>query len=146
MQHTARPLRFSLFIAAALALAPATARAEDGGPDGGRTDAPQEASTLVDGDATPPQDSSVTGSDAAADASNCIAVGQPCTRTEQCCNASAYCGSFSDMSGALTCGLNTPNDLSTSSCGVTGSSTDGLGFLAPLALALGACLRGRRRR
>ena len=111
-----------------------SARASDSGTDASADDASLalEASVVLD---------------AAADAAPaCIAVGQPCTTHETCCNESAYCGSFGGAGGALACGIDNPNELSTGSCGVTAPGRgDGLGVLAMLGLVVCVSVHRKRR-
>ncbi len=124
-------------VAAASLLSP-RAWAGEGGTgndrDGAAFDAPV---SMADGSSESPND-----------AANCIAIGQPCAKGESCCNAAAYCGSFGGATtGQQVCGLDSPNQLSTGSCGVGGSSRDGVGasVIAGAAMAVGMSFRRRRR-
>jgi MYXO-CTERM domain-containing protein len=126
-----------------VAVSPNLARASDGGADAAESeDAAADAGT----DATP---TSPASDAAVAGPHGCVATGEACDEGQTCCSTSAYCGSFGGAGGALVCGLNQSNQLSTGSCsaanGAGGSTPGGLGFLGVVGLAIAVGVRKRRR-
>ncbi len=113
-------------------LAAGSARARDGGLDAGVT----EDAAKTD------------GGDAGAHPAACIAIGNPCTKTDVCCeaDAGAYCGEFGGQE-EYACGLAASSNKLSNGCavGITrAGGGDGGRWLGLLCLAVATGWRRRR--